>query len=88
MQWCYCNVNWLLCIGSFLLYICWLLHNLWLCLVCLTTSASVLLQVSVVKNEALDVAAVVAQYQLEVEGLKAQLAALTGGRGHDAVCIA
>jgi hypothetical protein len=38
-----------------------------------------LLQVTAVKNEALDVAAVVAQYQREVEGLKAQLAALTGG---------
>lgn len=36
------------------------------------------MQVSAVKNEALDVAAVVAQYQREVEGLKAQLAALTG----------
>jgi hypothetical protein len=31
-----------------------------------------------VKNEALDVAAVVAQYQQEVAGLKAQLAALSG----------
>lgn len=30
------------------------------------------------KNEALDVAAVVAQYQREVEALKAQLAALSG----------
>lgn len=36
-------------------------------------------QVSVVKNEALDVAAIVAQYQREVEALKAQLAALSGG---------
>lgn len=34
-----------------------------------------------VKNEALDVAAVVAQYKREVEALKAQLAALTGGHG-------
>lgn len=33
-----------------------------------------------VKNEALDVAVVVAQYQREVEALKAQLAALTGNQ--------
>lgn len=36
------------------------------------------LQIAAVKNEALDVAAVVAQYQREVDALKAQLAALTG----------
>lgn len=37
-----------------------------------------LLQITAVKNEALDVAAVVAQYQREVAALKAQLAALSG----------
>jgi nitrate reductase NapAB chaperone NapD len=36
------------------------------------------LQITAVKNEALDVAAVVAQYQREVAALKAQLAALSG----------
>jgi prefoldin subunit 5 len=34
--------------------------------------------VSAVRNEVLDVAAVVAGYQREVQSLKAQLAALTG----------
>lgn len=36
------------------------------------------LQITAAKNEALDVAAVVAQYQREVAALKAQLAALSG----------
>lgn len=35
-------------------------------------------QVTAVKNEALDIAALVAQYQQEVAALKAQLAALSG----------
>lgn len=35
-------------------------------------------QVSAVRNEVLDVAAVVTGYQREVQSLKAQLAALTG----------
>jgi hypothetical protein len=35
-------------------------------------------QITAVKNEALDIAAVVAQYQREVAALKAQLAALSG----------
>lgn len=39
------------------------------------------LQITAVKNEALDIAAVVAQYQREVAALKAQLAALSGERG-------
>jgi len=38
------------------------------------------MQITAVKNEALDIAAVVAQYQREVAGLKAQLAALSGER--------
>ena len=38
-------------------------------------------QITAVKNEALDVAAVVAQYQREVAALKAQLAALSGELG-------
>jgi uncharacterized integral membrane protein len=54
----------------------------------LSSHLHILLQVSVVKNEALDVAAVVAQYQREVEGLKAQLAALTGGCSRETFCFA
>lgn len=37
-----------------------------------------MVQITAVKNEALDIAAVVAQYQREVAALKAQLAALSG----------
>ncbi|KAF6263298.1 P-loop containing nucleoside triphosphate hydrolase protein [Scenedesmus sp. NREL 46B-D3] len=44
------------------------------------------IKVAAVKNEALDVAAVVAQYQREVQVLKAQLAALTGAANDCAVC--
>jgi hypothetical protein len=50
------------------------------CCLVLSSALFLLLQVTAVKNEALDVAGVVAQYQREVEGLKAQLAALTGAK--------
>jgi hypothetical protein len=54
--------------------------HIWLCGDCIRVSLRFCcLQITAVKNEALDVAAVVAQYQREVAALKAQLAALSGG---------
>jgi hypothetical protein len=80
--------------GAGCMYLCWCRCSLWagntgvaarrLTAAVPATGAAAaavvggVVQVTAVKNEALDIAAVVAQYQREVAALKAQLAALSG----------